>query len=32
MSLREYLKEKRIDQIEDDEKFCDEGYEAFVMR
>lgn len=30
MSLREYLKEKRIDQIEDDEKFCDEEYNAIM--
>lgn len=30
MSLREYLKEKKIDQIEDDEKFCDEEHEAIM--
>ena len=30
MSLREYLKEKKIDQIEDDEKFCNEEYEAIM--
>ena len=28
MSLKEYLAIKEIDQIEDDEKFCREEYEA----
>lgn len=26
MSLREYLKEQKIDQIEDDTEFCDKEY------
>ena len=30
MSLREYLKELKIDQIEDDEKFCDKEYEVVM--
>lgn len=30
MSLREYLKIKKIDQIEDDSIFCDEEYNAIM--
>ncbi|GAA6313881.1 hypothetical protein F290043J8_19070 [Mediterraneibacter gnavus] len=30
MSLREYLKELKIDQIEDDTEFCDKEYNAIM--
>lgn len=30
MSLREYLKEQKIDQIEDDIEFCDKEYNAIM--
>lgn len=30
MSLRKYLKELKIDQIEDDEEFCDKEYNAIM--
>lgn len=30
MSLREYLKEQKIDQIEDDAEFCDKEYNAIM--
>lgn len=30
MSLREYLKELKIDQIEDDAEFCDKEYNAIM--
>jgi hypothetical protein len=32
MSLREYLKELKIDQIEDDTEFCDKEYNAIMHR
>lgn len=30
MTLREYLKELKIDQIEDDEEFCDKEHDAIM--
>lgn len=30
MSLREYLKEQKIDQIEDDVEFCDKEYDVIM--
>lgn len=30
MSLRKYLKDLKIDQIEDDEEFCDKEYEVVM--
>lgn len=30
MSLREYLKEQKIDQIEDDAEFCDKEYDVIM--
>ena len=30
MSLREYLKELKIDQIEDDAEFCDKEYDVIM--
>lgn len=30
MSLSQYLKEKKLNQIKDDQEFCDKEYEAIV--